>query len=158
MSDKESTGIFPPKISIRLGQPGVLGKIVFERQIPSDVALVHPLVVRVIESLRGQPFFPSKEESRIALCIEEALSNAVVHGNRKDFTKKVKLQVFLDKTEWRILVQDGGQGFDPEKLPDPLRPDSLWKESGRGIYLITHFIDRVEYFANGSTIVMTENL
>jgi len=158
MSDKESTATFIPKIPIRSGKAGTLGKILFKRQIPSDVALVHPLVVRVVESLRGQPFFSSKEESRIALCIEEALSNAVLHGNRKDFKKKVKLQVFLNKKEWGIVVEDEGQGFDPETLQDPLLPDSLWTESGRGIYLIAHFIDRIEYFANGSTIVMTENL
>jgi serine/threonine-protein kinase RsbW len=135
-----------------------LGEVILEREIPSDVALVHPLVVRTVEFLNEEAMFVPREESRIALCLAEALVNAVVHGNGKQFEKKVKLKVFLGETEWGFVVEDEGKGFDLAGVPDPRDEQGVWTESGRGIHLMAHYMDRVEYYRNGSANVLAKAL
>ena len=128
----EATTIRAPRMDA--GGPPELGAIVYEREIPSDVALVHPLVVRTIEFLHEESLFVPRDESRIALCLAEALVNGVVHGNKKEFAKKVRLKVFVGDREWGFLVEDEGEGFDLASVPDPRKCDGLWTESGRGIH------------------------
>lgn len=140
------------------GDSPELGAIVFEREIPSDVALVHPLVVRTVEFLHEEGLFVPREESRVALCLAEALVNGVVHGNKKVFAKTVRLKVFVGEREWGFLVADEGDGFDLALVPDPLEQDGIWTESGRGIHLMAHYMDRVDYFCGGSTVVVAKLL
>lgn len=140
------------------GPPPNLGQVLHERQIPSDAALVTPLVVRAVEFLKGENLVPPGEESKIALCFEEALQNAVKHGNKGDFKKMVKFQIFLGGNEWGAAVTDEGAGFDLSKIASPVQPEGLWGESGRGVYLMSHYMDRVEYYLGGSTLVMFKHL
>jgi serine/threonine-protein kinase RsbW len=133
-----------------------LGKPAFAREIPSDPALVTPLVVRVLEHLKEESLVDARGENRIALCLEEALQNAVVHGNKLRFQNRVQLRIHVGDDAWHCVVTDEGDGFDPRTLKDPLGPDAIWGEHGRGIYLISHYMDDVEYFDGGSTIVMTK--
>ncbi len=83
------------------------------------------------------------EEERFSfwLCLDEALCNAVHHGNRDNPDLKVGLELFEDGPVGRIAVQDEGGGFDPENMEMP-GPEAL---SGRGVCLIRHYADRVWY-------------
>lgn len=143
-------------LNMNEGPPPELGKPAFAREIPSDPALVTPLVVRVLEHLKEESLVDARLENRVALCLEEALQNAVVHGNKLHFQKRVRLRIHLGNDAWCCVVSDEGDGFDPQDVKDPLQPDSIWGEHGRGIYLISHYMDRVEYFDGGSTVVMTK--
>jgi len=134
------------------------GQTLYDREIPSDIALITPLVVRALEFLKSESLIIPGEESRVGLCIEEALQNAVKHGNKGDFRKKVRLQLFLTDTEWGAVVSDEGSGFDLNSVRDPLQSEGVWGESGRGLYLISHFMDRVEYYSDGSTLVLARHL
>lgn len=158
MSGEKSEAISIRKPRMHAGEPPELGAIVHERETPSDVALVHPLVVRTIEFLHEESLFVPREESRVALCLAEALVNGVVHGNKKEFCKKVLLKVFVGDDEWGFVVQDEGEGFDLSAVTDPRNSDAIWTESGRGIYLMVHYMDRVEYFRGGSTVIIAKAL
>lgn len=146
------------KIPFHDGPPPVCGATIFERDIPSDSSLATALVVRTVEFLRNEHILLLEDEAKIGLCLEEALQNAVVHGNKNDFKKKVQLRIFLGEKEWGILVSDEGLGFDLEKVRDPLQSEGLWGESGRGLYLISHYMDRAEYFNGGNTLLMANEL
>ena len=90
----------------------------------------------------------------VHLALEEAFTNAVKHGNRKDPTKKVKIDylVSLDKIE--VAVMDEGGGFDPEDVPDPRYGENLYKTEGRGLLLMRSYMDVVEFNEQGNRVSM----
>ena len=85
---------------------------------------------------------------------EEALRNAMVHGNQSNPNKKVKIYTEISDNKVIISVEDEGEGFDPGKLPDPTVGENLLKESGRGVYLIKHLMDESRYENDGRKVVM----
>ena len=94
----------------------------------------------------------------IRLCVEEALRNAIVHGNRGDKKKRVKITYNIEESAITVEVEDGGKGFDPRKLPDPASGNNVMKESGRGVYLIKKLMDKVDFNKKGNKIRMEKRL
>ncbi|MFH1878538.1 MAG: ATP-binding protein [Candidatus Omnitrophota bacterium] len=90
----------------------------------------------------------------IYIAFEEALRNAAVHGNKSDPDKKVTVDTEIYADSVVIAVEDEGPGFDPESLPDPTLEENLLREGGRGVYLIKHLMDKVEYENGGRRVVM----
>jgi serine/threonine-protein kinase RsbW len=84
----------------------------------------------------------------ISVAIRESVINAIKHGNRNDASKRVFVEFETsapkDGPELSIRVRDQGEGFEPEEVADPLAPENLLKSSGRGIFLIRNFMDRVQ--------------
>jgi anti-sigma regulatory factor (Ser/Thr protein kinase) len=140
------------------GPPPDFGAAVFEREIPSDPALVPPLIVRTVEFLRDQSLVEPEEENKVGLCLEEALQNAVLHGNEGVFEKKVRLAIFKRDLEMLFVVSDEGRGFDRSEVKSPVSPETIWAESGRGLFLICHYMDRAAFYESGSILVMTRFL
>jgi serine/threonine-protein kinase RsbW len=97
----------------------------------------------------------------IGMAVREAVANAIKHGNKLDVKKKVHATFELEGSELEITISDEGQGFDPSKVSDPLNPQNLLKTSGRGIFYMRTFMDRVQYTfqpGGGTSLVMTKNL
>ena len=94
------------------------------------------------------------EESLFALRlgIEEALSNAVRHGNGGDRSKAVRVRYEVTSDRVDIYVEDEGMGFDPCAVPDPTTPENLEKNSGRGVMLMRAYMNLVEYNETGNTV------
>ena len=136
------------------GPPPDFGAAVFEREIPSDPALVPPLLIRAVQFLREESLVKPEEENKVGLCLEEALENAVRHGNEGVFEKKVRLAIFKRDLEMLFVVSDEGRGFDRLAVKSPVSPATIWEESGRGLFLICHFMDRAEFYEGGSILVM----
>ncbi|OJX56848.1 MAG: hypothetical protein BGO89_09985 [Candidatus Kapaibacterium thiocyanatum] len=84
----------------------------------------------------------------LLVALTEAVNNAIIHGNNSDPSKPVNIDVQTSGHEIIILVSDKGSGFDPDAVPDPRDPDRLLREGGRGVFLIRHLADVVE-FASG---------
>jgi len=97
----------------------------------------------------------------IGMAVREAVANAIKHGNKLDVRKKVNAVFELTGHDLEITIQDEGAGFDPEKVSDPLNPQNLMKTSGRGIFYMKTFMDRIAWSFNpagGTSLVMTKNL
>lgn len=96
----------------------------------------------------------------LLIAITEATTNAIIHANKKDVTKKVALDIQLQNSQLIIKVIDQGQGFDPTKIPDPTEPENLLKDSGRGLYLMRVFADELKYniTPNGTETILILNL
>ncbi len=90
----------------------------------------------------------------IHVSFEEALRNAMIHGNKLDPKKKVIVETEVTEKSVIVSVEDEGKGFDPRELPDPTLEENLLKESGRGVYLIRHLMDEVKYANNGRKVIM----
>lgn len=97
----------------------------------------------------------------IGMAVREAVANAIKHGNKLNVAKRVFVTFDLRGTELEITITDEGEGFDPEKVSDPLNPQNLMKTSGRGIFYMKTFMDAVHYAfspGGGTSLVMTKNL
>ena len=125
-----------------------------EAWIPSDVKAISPLVDRLMRLIEGSRCVPG-EEPAVELALREAVNNAVVHGNRMDGHKLVKIRCRCELGKGlSILVKDQGQGFDPNAVPDCLAPGNVEAEHGRGIYLMKMAMDTVSFERGGTQVRM----
>src|SRR5579864_9401372 len=85
--------------------------------------------------------FDEDDLTKIGMAVRESMVNAVVHGNRYNANKKVRFSVSKDAESLTVRIIDEGDGFDLESVPDPLAPENLFRNSGRGIFLIRSFMD-----------------
>lgn len=87
------------------------------------------------------------DESRhwIDLAVREAVANAIKHGNRLEADKRVEIGLELTGEELVIRVRDEGEGFDPERITDPLAPENRLRPNGRGIFYMQKFMDEIGY-------------
>lgn len=83
--------------------------------------------------------------SVLLLAVTEAATNAIIHANKCDISKLVKIHAQIENSKLIVKVKDEGKGFDPGALPDPTRPENLLKDSGRGVYLMKVYMDEVKY-------------
>lgn len=90
----------------------------------------------------------------IMIAVTEAVNNAIRHGNKGNASKNVSLKLSLYQDEGLILfrVEDEGTGFDFRNLPDPTAPENLEKPGGRGIFLMKHLSDEVDFSENGRVV------
>jgi serine/threonine-protein kinase RsbW len=91
--------------------------------------------------------FDEDECGRISMAVREATVNAVLHGNRYDPDKRVTISFETTADALTVAVRDEGPGLDPANVPDPLAPENLLKQSGRGIFLIRAFMDEIRFRA-----------
>lgn len=101
-----------------------------------------------------------EDSSRIMLTLSEAVNNAIMHGNQSNPEKEVVIHTTLDRDQHilQISVEDEGEGFNPEEIPDPLKDENLMNEGGRGIYLIKQYADDIEFSQNGTKVTITYQL
>ena len=88
----------------------------------------------------------------ILIALTEAVTNAIQHGNKYDPAKKIGVQFQSSDTEIKFVVKDQGTGFDFDNLPDPTDPQNIEKPHGRGIYLMKHLADKVEFSDEGRSV------
>ncbi len=93
----------------------------------------------------------------VHLATEEALVNAIYHGNDSDEAKRVHVVCRLSGDRIRIEIGDEGGGFDPAALPDPTTNDQLHVPCGRGVMLMRAFMSRVEFNEHGNVVVMEKD-
>ena len=91
----------------------------------------------------------------VDMAVREAITNAVVHGNKLDAAKVVELRLRNTPEAFEITVHDQGTGFNPNDVPDPTKEENILKTSGRGIFFMRNFMDEVDWSigANGGTNV-----
>jgi len=95
----------------------------------------------------------------VDVAVREAITNAMVHGNKEDEAKTIELTLNCLGRELEIEVRDQGEGFDPTSIPDPTEPANILKTSGRGIFLMRSFMDEVQWSMRpegGTTVRMTK--
>jgi len=83
--------------------------------------------------------------SALLLAVTEATTNAIIHGNKCDKNKLVKILAKVIDGKLNVIVKDEGVGFQPESVPDPTDPENLLKDSGRGLYLMRVYMDDLKY-------------
>ncbi|MEJ2581499.1 MAG: ATP-binding protein [Acidobacteriota bacterium] len=101
------------------------------------------------------------DEYWLVTALREAVANAVRHGNDQDPNRVVRVAYSIDNSTVTIRVEDEGEGFNPEEIPNPTDPENLLRPSGRGIFYMRQFMSQVEFSttpAGGTAVVMVKDL
>jgi serine/threonine-protein kinase RsbW len=97
----------------------------------------------------------------IDMAFREAVTNAVIHGNKLDDAKVVEVKLRNTPESFEITVHDQGSGFNPNNVPDPTKDENILKASGRGIFFMRNFMDEVDWSADpkgGTNVRMVKRL
>lgn len=119
------------------------------------------LVQVIAEYLCGSAGMDDDGSHWIGMAVREGIANAIKHGNQLDVSKKVHALFELNSGTLSITIADEGMGFDPQGVGDPLSPQNLMKTSGRGIFYMKTFMDRVDFTFRpdgGTQLFMSKNL
>jgi len=123
-------------------------------RIPSDVRYIERIVGVVTRGCAELAFSARACNLQVPVALTEAISNAIKYGNREDVSKRVRVRAEVDERALILEVHDEGNGFDLDDcLHDPTDPDQLEREDGRGLFLMTHLMDRVERYIDGGNVV-----
>jgi serine/threonine-protein kinase RsbW len=101
-------------------------------------------VDRYLEEKLSQAGIDDSIVADIAISVSELVNNAIIHGNRFNKNKQVEIRFTIKKSEVRISVEDQGDGFDFNDLPDPVADENLLREVGRGLFIVKSFVDEVD--------------
>jgi len=126
-------------------------KIEFE--FPSAISLMHSILDYLMKRVEKVGVI-NPESSNLFIALDEAFVNAVKHGNKYDTSKIVRVSAEVSPTEARFTIEDEGEGFDVNAIPDPRNPENLFKASGRGVLFIYNIMDEVKYNERGNRLTM----
>lgn len=124
-------------------------------RLPSDIGCIEEAVELVVRHCLAGHEATRKTRFRLQVCLSEAISNAIVRGNREEREKWVDVRAELFSDCIRVYVTDEGPGFDPSSVPEPIRPDQIDESGGRGLFLIRKLVDAVHFNPQGNSICMT---
>jgi serine/threonine-protein kinase RsbW len=126
-----------------------------EFELPSDISLMNGVLHYLIERVAALGVI-KPDASNLFIALDEAFVNAVKHGNKHDHNKLVRITADLSAKEARFTIEDEGEGFNVNDIPDPRDPENLFKSSGRGVLLIYNIMDKVEYNERGNRLTMVK--
>ncbi len=107
-----------------------------------------------LEALAEEQGLDEEMTHRLLVAASEAVNNSLCHGNQLNPVRDVVVEVTFTRDGIDVVVQDEGVGFSPERVEDPLADENLWKEGGRGVYLIEELADEVAFEDDGRRVCM----
>ncbi|HZS58071.1 MAG TPA: ATP-binding protein [Gemmatimonadaceae bacterium] len=129
-------------------------RVVIELDVPNDVRNIERIVELVSRQIRELDFPARACSLNVPVALSEALSNAMLRGNRDDHSKHVHLRALVDHAALVLEITDEGGGFDLDRCTrDPTTPENVVREDGRGLYLMHRLMDRVERYTDGGNVV-----
>jgi serine/threonine-protein kinase RsbW len=126
-----------------------------EFELPSAISLMHVVLDYLMKRVEKLGVI-KPERSNLFIALDEAFVNAVKHGNKFDTQKLVRIAAEISGKEARFTIEDQGEGFDVNNIPDPLDPENLFKSSGRGVLFIYNIMDEVAYNERGNRLTMVK--
>ena len=126
-----------------------------EMMIPSDAGESRRVQDDIEQRLRFHDY-GDRDIFSIKLALEEALVNAIKHGNQFDRNKKVRIAYKVDRERFDVHISDEGCGFDPADVPDPTAIENLERPCGRGLMLMRYYMTEVNFSSSGNSVRMTK--
>ena len=127
----------------------------YDQRIASDPDLCALIIGHLLDQLTHFGW-KDKDAFAIHMAMEEAILNGIRHGNKCCPDKRLHIVMEMDELQFSSTITDEGAGFDPEAVPDPTEDSNLDKCSGRGVMLIKHFVDEVNYNACGNSVSLSK--
>ena len=117
---------------------------------PKNVHRVEQFLLKMNSSLK----FSDEQLGTLLVVVTEAVNNAIIHGNKRNASKKVVVTGTVEDHLLVIKVKDEGKGFDPQGIPNPIDEGNLLRESGRGVFLMRQLAENVSYNSRGNEVTM----
>ena len=136
--------------------PGAVVEKSVKLSIFSEQTAVRVIQDQILEEI-ARFGFDNQSHFAIKLALEEALINAMKHGNKWDPKKKVHVEYKINAARLEVMVEDEGPGFHREEVPDPTLDENIEKCSGRGILLIEAYMNSVQWSRGGRRLHMIKN-
>lgn len=121
--------------------------------IVSEIANLR-LVESAIDQISSDLKIGSDDYGKILVATLEAVNNAIIHGNRTDISKFVKVEFEYIPKDLKVTVSDEGPGFSPDKIPDPTAPENIENLHGRGVFLMRSLCDDISFNERGNEVIM----
>ncbi len=115
-------------------------------------------VEKLIDEISIKYSLESDMYGKVLIACIEAVNNSIVHGNKSDPEKFVAIGVDNKNNKLKIIVQDEGAGFDYDHIPDPTAPENIENIDGRGVFLMNHLSDEVNFLDNGAGVELIFNI
>ncbi|MBI5021353.1 MAG: ATP-binding protein [Ignavibacteriales bacterium] len=114
-------------------------------------------VEHFLEKINNKLNLDEMRFNKLLVAATEAVNNGIIHGNKRDPRKKVKLTCTLKNSILTITVKDQGKGINPDTIPDPLSQENILRENGRGIFLMKSLMEKIVFKKSktGSSVIMT---
>ncbi len=112
------------------------------------------LIERLIDDISVKHQIHSDVYGKLLLAVVEGVNNAIVHGNKLEKEKDVVVEYAVSDGKIEFLISDSGSGFDYRSLPDPTKPENIERTHGRGIFLMNHLADELEFNDTGNEVKM----
>ncbi|TWR29848.1 ATP-binding protein [Mucilaginibacter pallidiroseus] len=132
-------------------QPNVQTSELYTLQLPSKYESIS-LLENLIEEVADKYNVPEDTFANMMTCLNEAVTNAIVHGNKLDPDKTVIINAEVDTKRIIWTITDQGQGFDYNNLADPTAPDRIEELTGRGVFILKHLADQCIFNASGNEV------
>jgi serine/threonine-protein kinase RsbW len=126
-------------------------------RMPSDIKLLDGVLEYLNERMLRLGLV-QPDDSELIIALDEAIVNAIKHGNKCDATKSVTITAEFTAEVTRFIIADEGPGFQLCNVPDPTDPCRLLEPNGRGLYLITHIMDEVRFNEAGNQLMMVKRV
>ena len=125
--------------------------------IESKIENIHK-IEKIIDEVSEEAKINSEVYGKMLIATVEAVNNSIVHGNKEDETKTVKVDFKVDEDYISIFIEDEGPGFNFYNVPDPTTPENIENIHGRGVYLMKHLADDVIFHGKGNRVEIKFNL
>ncbi|GAK50922.1 response regulator receiver protein [Candidatus Moduliflexus flocculans] len=123
-------------------------------EIPSQLKFIKGIAHNIIADAKLMGYDENELRDKIPVTVDEAVTNAIKHGNKFQEDKKVYIDIHIDIDRIKIVVADEGPGFDVKSVPDPTDPTNFLKPSGRGILFMSIGMDEVRYNEKGNILTL----
>jgi serine/threonine-protein kinase RsbW len=113
------------------------------------------IIENAIDEITGAVVVKQDDYGKIMVAALEAVNNAITHGNKSDPHKLVDIEIDFRDNDITITVTDEGNGFSPDKIPDPTLPENIEELSGRGVFLMSKLADSIKFNEKGNSVTMS---
>ncbi len=124
-----------------------------EVSIQSSISNIS-IIENIIDEISIELSIVTELYGNILIAVIESVTNAILHGNKSDENKLVKLVFSEENNVLTISVSDEGNGFNYDNLPDPTKSENVEKPDGRGVFLMRHLADEVLFERDGATVIL----
>ena len=130
----------------------------YKKKYPSNPELLPEIEDYILDTL-SEIEFSEEKQNNLELAVAEASANSILHGNKCDINKEVTIIISISEDKIIISFQDEGEGFDPDAVPDPTKPENILRGSGRGIHIMKSLVDDLKYIfkENSTELILTFN-
>lgn len=115
------------------------------------------IVEKAIDEISAELKLAQEAYGKIMVSSLEAVNNAIIHGNGSNEEKAVKILIQIEDKVMTVSVEDEGEGFIPDRIPDPTKPENIENLRGRGVFLMSKLADKIQFNSKGNIVIMTFN-